>query len=489
LGKVFGINPRISYLLTAILIFLFVPVTGARTPIIRAFIMTSAVLFSKVIDRDSCSYNSLSLAAVILLVMNPHQIFDIGFQLSFSACISILYFSNRFRPKQSERFAFGLLASAFRFIGVCVAAYLGTAPVILFYFGKVAAFGILSNVVVIPLVALILPFGFFLVGIGSISLTLANALGVGLSFLVEALFWLTSILPKPIFHLPNLTPLSVALLYSGMVVLVKIREIGAFKVAIGALVLINIFLYRSLFTPPTLEITFLDVGYGESIFIRFPYNGNMLIDGGSYWTGKWVVLPYLRYRGVERLDIVVATHSDSDHIGGLIPVLSQIKAEKVLFSQSTREEKMFLRFLSVAKESGAEIHKVMAGDRIDGFFGVEIEILNPGVRFLEDNNNSVVMRLRFSDFSILFTGDVEKKAQMQIVQKSVSSTVLKAPHHGLKSGYWQGFFEKVKPEIVVVAGGPADIEKGVYPNALYTREAGAITLLSSGRGYRVKMRN
>ncbi|MDI6751381.1 MAG: DNA internalization-related competence protein ComEC/Rec2 [bacterium] len=462
LFKAVGLGRKSSGIIIAALLFFFTLVTGASPPVLRAFVMVAAYLFSCILDRDIDPINSLALSAIILLFLDPFSLFNIGFQLSFAACLSIITFIQNL-PK---------IGFLFDIIFVSPVAWLGTFPLILFYFGRMTISGILANILIIPLISIILPGGLILVLVGFISLGLAKIIGLILfcpAWLLLKIVLIGKMLPLSSVILPHPSIPSVIFIY----LFIFMLAVGLWRriALIGCLILANLIIWNYALAKPEFEMTFLD---GNSIFIQFPC-GNMLVDAGNEHYGKSGLVPFLRYKGIDRLNLVVATHSDINHIGGFAPLMRLVKIDRIILSNQFKDRE----FIDSIKD--LEIIRVAYGDRIR-FGEAKIKILNPSTKHKDENNNSIVMRIELGKFSALLTGDIKKEAEAMLLGDNIASTLLCAPNHGGKTSYLPCFIKKVCPKIVIVQGGKDE----VYQNALYTKKEGAITIKINEKGYRIE---
>jgi len=461
--KGMGFGRKSSSLIIIFLLFLFTLITGASSSVLRAFVMTTVYLLSYILDRDTDPINILSLSAVVLLFINPFSLFDVGFQLSFAACFSIILIIKRLL------FIKGFFLDM---LFVSLAAWLGTSPLILFHFGRITISGILVNILIVPLITVILPGGLILVLVGFINMWMAKVIGLILFFptwLLLKIVLIGKMLPLSCIILPHPSiPLILFIyLFCFMIIVGLLRRIAL----IGCLVLANLIIWHYALVRPVFEMTFLD---GNSIVIQSP-DCNMVVDAGSEHYGEAGLVPYLRYKGIGRLNLVVLTHADMNHIGGIIPLMRQIKVDRVVLPKGF----MDTEFIESVK--GTEILEVEAGDRI-GLGQVKIEILSPSLRLLDENNNSIVMRIELGQFSALLTGDIKKEAEAKLLGEDIESTLLYAPNHGGKTSYLPCFIKKINPKIIIVQGGKDE----VYQNALYTKKQGAITIKINEKGYKVE---
>ncbi len=201
-----------------------------------------------------------------------------------------------------------------------------------------------------------------------------------------------------------------------------------------------------------LTVHFIDVGQGDAILIQSPDGENMLIDGGEREAG---VMDYLRKNKVNSLDVLVATHPHSDHIGGLIEVLKTIPVKKALIDGQTHTSGLYEDFLDAISQSPAALHQARRGNEIT-VGRLTFKILNPQTSFLQGlNNNSVVLRLAYGNILFLFPGDAETEAEKSILSYTtdLKSTVLKVGHHGSKTASSDAFLAAVRPEVAIYMAG------------------------------------
>jgi len=211
-----------------------------------------------------------------------------------------------------------------------------------------------------------------------------------------------------------------------------------------------------------LEVTFLDVGQGDAIFIETPQRNQILIDGGP----NSAILEKLNTRMPfwdRTIDLIILTHPESDHLTGLIEVLKRYKVENILWTGIIRDTNEYQEWEKLVENEDAEIKIAQAGQRINlSTYETDkyIEVLYPfeslaGQEFKDSNNTSIVAKLVFGKNSFLFTGDTYKSVEKELIEKgiSINSDVLKVAHHGSKTSTSQDFVREVFPQIAVISAG------------------------------------
>ena len=192
----------------------------------------------------------------------------------------------------------------------------------------------------------------------------------------------------------------------------------------------------------------------------------------EYDVGNSVLIPYLLDRGVTAIDYIIISHFDTDHVGGLLTVMKKLDVRKVIISKQGEESENYNKFKEIVRDKHIKVQIVNKGDRIKIENDVYFDILWPNNEKLITenvlNNNSIVCKIYYKNFSCCFTGDIEKIAEKQILElyknnlQVLNSTILKVGHHGSKSSSMQDFIEKVKPQIALI--GVGENNKFGHPN-------------------------
>jgi len=440
--------------------FTFFPVlyysllVGDSPSAVRAGIMTVVYLLSLVLYRESNVYNTLSLAAMIILIWHPPSLFSIGFQLSFIAVLSIAYGFTRFRFEPSPlspSVATGFSLRKFflrhrwlyNYIISSIFATIGTLPLIVYHFNIVSIIGLIVNIIAIPISSLITPLTLIFSVLSNLSEQLA-------SFLINIPVFLTFILVKtakfftniPYYSIRVQTPslLTIFMIYPllfGVLNIKRHKWIKIGTISIFLLLIISILTHHSsLITHHSLRVTFLDVGQAECSLIQFPNGKTMLIDGGrlmdDFDAGGSIVAPYLWDIGITKIDYVIGSHPDSDHVGGLLFILNEMPVKNYFDNGQESTDLIYVKLREIAREKNISYRVLGAGDKIEVDKKVKVEILHPDLGFKiydlgfknhkskilnpklgrgHDNNLSIVIKISYGNFSILFTGDIEKEAE------------------------------------------------------------------------------
>jgi len=508
-------------LLTLFPLSVYLIASGMATSAVRAYIMVLVFLFSVIMERESHIYNTIALAALIILFIWPLALFEVGFQLSFIAVLSIVYLVPRLEKLLKVGVSRGQASwkdKVASFAIVSFAASLGTAPLTAYYFTEVSFFAVISNLIVVPLGGFIaVPLSSLALFLSMISLDMAKLLFWAASFVMEipvALSCTISSIPYASALVVPPTIYEVFLYY----ILLFLLFSSVRKVVISSMLLIPTFFIVTEYSGPghsegmgELTVTFISVGQGESAFIRFPKGKTMLIDGGGFYdnsfdVGRNVLRPFLLSQGVRDLDYVVITHPHPDHMYGLLHVVSEFVVGDLWINGMPPIDDIYKEILSTAEKRGIE-QKVISDLTPDiEIEGVTIHFLHPKVpEFIryksgkDINNGSIVMKLTYGEKSFLFTGDLEKEGEKRLLsaKDDLKSVVLKVGHHGSLNSSTEDFVSAVSPEYALFSVGHNNRfrfpkEKVVSrfkdrgSRIFRTDISGAVTFITDGSKIRIK---
>ena len=202
-----------------------------------------------------------------------------------------------------------------------------------------------------------------------------------------------------------------------------------------------------------MKVHFLDVGQGDSILIQSPNGKNLLVDGSTRSAGKDVIA-YLRTHRVEKLDYVVATHPDADHIGGLLSVLNSISIKNFIDSGKVHTSQTYEKMLQLILDKNIPFIVPEVGDTIPLDDELDITVLNVGEESDDNNEASIVLKIVYGEVSFLLMGDADTYVEKNILERAnVKATVLKAGHHGSDTSSSEEFIQAVKPDVTILSYG------------------------------------
>ena len=471
---VLRLKPRNAFMFTTALLMVYAALTNFTPSVVRAALMAFVLLLGNLLGKERDFYTSIALAAFVLLLYNPFYLFYSGFQLSFLAAWGLVYFTPLVNQLISKQFSIKNL------ITVPIAAQVAVLPFTAYYFNLVSLVGLPANVLIVPIVGFIVIAGllalFISVALPVLAPLFLLPLGAAIDLMLKIfvpigkLSWSSIIVKTPgiltiILYYLVLISLKEILLNPELAAKLRAKRMQiTLSVLILALVVTG---GKQLQTKP-LEIIFLDVGQGDAIFMRTPKGTTILLDGGGspgwqandFRVGKEVVVPYLQRQGVKKVDLLISSHPDTDHMQGLEDVLAELTADTLLMPPREIFDDAYNVLLELANYKNVQILEGMAGDSIELDHGIVLEVLNPPgnekyFRTAVDNNHSLLIRLSYKNASILLTGDLELEALEFLYDRGFTgpATIFKAPHHGSKTGFYPPYLEDINPLGVVYSVG------------------------------------
>lgn len=443
-----------------VIFLLFIYLTLILFPLsaLRAFIMFSFYLIGKRFYREADSLNLLLFSAIIIILINPINIISISFLLTFFSSLSIITIIEKFKN------------NFLRFILFPIFINFGNFPILIYFFPFFSFISFISNLIIIPIVSLLLPVLFFFM---ILSILINNILFIlkPIILILYKIILFFSNFPFSDFGLKKPSTISLILfflLYFLFIIYlnsnINFKKFGFLFIILIISVTIS-FLYPYISDFGKMRITFFDVGEGDSILIKTPLNKYILIDGGgtSYKEKSSPglrVLNSLKRLGINKLDLMIFTHEDADHIEGLFYIIEREKIKNIGYPDIelsyygkdliNKLEKQSTNKLNLKREDSFEIDDL------------KFIILNPiknGKDYLRanDNNNSLCILLEYKNFTCLLTGDIEVEAINEIYKIYPdlirNITILKVPHHGSKNSYNIDFFNLIRPEYSIISVG------------------------------------
>jgi len=477
-----------SALVSVLAIALYTVLVGADAAVVRAAIVGSVSLIAIIAGRQTYALASLAAAALLMTLWNPVLLWDVGFELSFAATLGLILLV---RPWEAgvrallgrwvtEERAASLVRLLSGPLFVTMAAQLAVWPITLYYFRRFSLISPLTNFLIIPAQPPVMVLGGIATILGSFHPLLGQPVAwVAWLFVAYTIgvVELTARLPITGIELGSFSAGAMWLyygLFAAAMARVHLRRarlkeiweaitqyVGT-KLVVGALALLVILASAATLQMPDgkLHVHFLDVGQGDAIFIECPNGQQILVDGGP---SPSVLLSHLGRRMPfwdHSLDLVILTHPEVDHVGGLVDVLERYDVGLVLDSGQECTSGTCEAWRALIEEKAIPYLRAESEMRLELGQGVLLDILHPPAQLMTNtssdiNNNSVVLHLRYGQFSALLTGDVMEEAESVLLAsgQSLDSLVLKVPHHGGDTSLTTPFLEAVGPELAVISVG------------------------------------
>lgn len=351
-------------------------------------------------------------------------------------------------------------------LAVTLSAQILIFPIMIMNFNTVSFSFFLSNILAMPVLGVIIILGYVNIFLSFVLFDFAKFISMFLKSFIYILNLISQICARlPLSNITVITPHYITIIVYYIIVigvffayknnlLDKIKKHS--KIITAIIISFVLILGISYIIPKNLRIYFIDVGQGDSTLVISPEGKKILIDGGE--AEQKIIVEYLLDRKIQKLDYVCISHLDSDHCGGIFEVLEKLTVENVIIGKQSENCENLEKLLSIASKKKINVISVEQGDLIEiPETDIFLEIIFPSsknvIKNNAINNNSLVFRLIYREFKMLFTGDIEKEAENIILEQSSENLevdIIKVAHHGSSTSSIQTFLDKVNPQIAVI---------------------------------------
>lgn len=465
-----GVTKEVATVCLIVCIPLYMIIAGASRSVVRASITGVLLLVAFMCSVRLSSLGALSITAICMLIYNPYLVFNIGFQFSFVGSFALLLSAPILLGRSN-----GVVRNS---IYISIISQLASTPILLYHFGYFSPYSIFLNLIYVPFLSIIvLPCSIFIFIcmpiIPFFAKGIAYALSICLSISNDFLSYCESF---PFIRLTfGQTPLFLVAIYCFSVVSIfviweRVIMKKILVIVVGVFLLISICHYVSPYFRASGSVTFLDVGQGDAILIRLPYDkGVYLIDTGGalhvkkevwqekkheFSVGHDILVPFLQKEGIKTIDKLIVTHGDADHIGDALDLLSSITVKEVVFGRKEQDAVLEKVLKKQALEKRVKISVVGEGEswRINE---AEFFVLSPKGKEKGGNDSSIVIWAKLGGLTWLFTGDLEEAGEKFIVSTypELRANILKVTHHGSKTSSADPFLSLVQPSVAIISVG------------------------------------
>ena len=490
-----GIRRETATWLLIIILPLYALLAGGAPSVWRSVSVTEIVLLSMLFQRKIAIEDAFSLSIIGFIFLTPWIIFQIGFQLSYLAAFSLIYSSILLRSSQTY------LLQSLIITGVC---QLIVYPILLYHFFEISISSFLANLVFVPLFSfLILPLNLLFLFLTYLLPSLAEILlhvYEPVRGLLEILILKLGTLPYQVWNPMKPTHEVVLLAYVSVgLLLVSLERKKRLFLSTIFFLFVVVFIQIGPYMDSSTRISFVNVGQGDCILIEMPFRKQVImIDTGGllrfdqedwkqtkepYEIGRQVVLPFLKGKGINTIDILIITHADADHMEGAEEILRGVKVNEIHITPGSTEKEVMDDLNWEIEKQSIPIYEKKAGDVIlSDYF--DFQYLYPLDQIYEGNNDSLVLSMRNNYFHGLFIGDLEEQGELDLVHHYSDTlkqiNVLKVGHHGSKTSSNEKFLGLVQPNVAIIQAGFENRYGHPHPVVVDRLEEFSIPYLQTG---------
>jgi len=493
-----------------VMVLTYAVIAGMGVTVMRATLMAFIFLMAVLLGRQKDLYNTLAIAGLVILAISPEALFDISFQLSFMSVLAIVYIAPRIRfpladkPSSLPSWIKGVMSYIYLSAVVCIAATLGTLPLVIYYFDRLSLVTVIANMVIVPLL------GTLTLGVSMFFILFSFSPFLS-GYFIQVASFLTQISISIIHHLASFSWSSISmtkphwieivLFYVFIIVVAEYiagvkknsaaEQHASFRLkALKYLCLMIAVCFTADITYWTLrakyssdlKITIIDVGQGNSTLVQFPGGSRMLIDGGgfakaSFDVGKGVLAPFLYKERIGHLETVVLSHPHPDHLLGLIFIMNHFGVRQVWETDAPVDKDAFPQWEKTIRSQRIHVSRISNNVPEIITHGVSIKILWPpdspaddieNLSYDQENDFSAVFKITYGHIRFLIPGDISANIEKKLITSGIDlkSDVLIVPHHGSVHSSSPEFIQAVGCRYAVVSAGKSNIFKHPHPAVL-----------------------
>lgn len=490
-----GVRKETANWILLIILPLYAFLAGGAPSVWRSVSVTEIVLISMLCKKKLAMDDAFSLSVIGFVWLNPWVIFQIGFQLSYLAAFSLIYSSSILKNSTSYMIQSLVITTLCQLI---------VYPILLYQFYEISLSSFLANIVFVPLFSfVILPINIIFLAFSYISISLSDfffSFYEPLRTLLSEFILFLGSLPYQMWNPMKPTLPLVLLAFASVFVFflsfeTKKNQLFGCVVLLLPMMMIHITPYLDSST----KITFLNVGQGDSAIIEMPHRKEVImIDTGGLlrfdqepWTetneayeiGGKVVVPFLKGRGISKIDTLVITHADADHMEGAEEILEQITVKEIHITPSSYDKDVMGDVKEEINKQQIPVIEKIAGDQIESAY-YQLHYISPEDSVYDGNNDSLVLSMKNAYFHGLFLGDLEKEGEEELVRKYQAAlrnvSLLKIGHHGSKTSSSQALLELTNPRISIISAGYNNRYGHPHPEVVERLQALKLPFLQTG---------
>lgn len=499
------IKSRYKSIAVILFLFFFMELTGNTPSVNRACLTIILTLLAPFFHKKASNINNIAIASMFLLIQNPHIITDLGFIYSFLGTFGIIFIYPILKEKIeiliiNKKLFFLQSLTKYNFINrvikqilfyckesvlITISANIFILPIVIYKFNNISLVFILANLIIGPILVISILMSFSLIILNIFNFIPIKFIHVIYSLIINKIIKISQffsniecvnliICTPKIYTIICIYIFSFICIYSHKNQKFKnkikqyIKYLFNFKILICIILILGSILNVFIVNNSNLKIYFIDIGQGDCTLIVTPKNKKILIDSGgvesdNYDVGEKVLQPYLLNRGIKTIDYIMVSHFDTDHVKGFFYIMKHLKIKNAIISKQKNNSKNYEDFKEIAKNKKINIIEINKGNKINIENDLFFYILWPNEEiFINENalnNNSIVCKLCYKQFSMLFTGDIEEIAEKEILKlyknnlELLKSTILKVAHHGSKTSSTDNFIKAVSPNVALIGVG------------------------------------